>query len=125
MVLALGGLDSKDNSQDHHRPISALLCIRYLALQTAVVDRLICGIVGNHGFRYGDFRPEKNENVEADTRKKNKNVGAGARLARCRGLRSAHKAKPRSRWGPEGEPELSIQSAWRRVLWERVVHIYE
>ena len=29
LVLALGELDSEDNTQDNHRPISALLCIRY------------------------------------------------------------------------------------------------
>src|ERR1700728_3797283 len=103
MVLALGELDSEDNTQDNHRPTSALLCIRYLALQTTVVDRLTGRIDGNRHLRCGDFRAEKSENVEAGTREKSKNVGAGARLARCRGLRSSQRPKPRCRRTPEGD----------------------
>src|SRR5579859_60382 len=111
MALALGKLDSEGNTQDNHRPISAVLCICYLALQTAVVDRLTCGVVGNRRLCCGDFRPEKSENVEAGTREESEDVEDGTRLAYCRWLRSAHWPKPRRRWSPQGDPYLLIQSA--------------
>jgi hypothetical protein len=56
-------LDSEDSTRENHRSISALLCIRYLALQTTVVDHFDHRVGGNCRLRCGDFRPEKSEKI--------------------------------------------------------------